>query len=108
MPQKRKGRASNLKKPDKERKVRSDKKIRIAPSFDSETFGYIAKLAASCSAGGQECSWSRVVELGTKSILSSPEFVKWIQELHKTPDEYRIIPYFDLGKMIYKPLGSQS
>lgn len=89
----------NLKKT--ERPARSDKRIRVAPSLDRKTHGFLVQLAAACSAGGKDCSWSKVAETAIQTALRSPEFVKWMQEQHKTPLSFRIVPLFDSGEMTY-------
>lgn len=85
----------------KERKTRSDKRIRVAPSLEQKTHAYLVQLAAACSAGGNECSWSKLAEIAIQTALREPNFVKWIQERYKTPESFRIVPLFDNGDMTY-------
>lgn len=98
-------RNTNLKR--NTRDARSDKRIRVAPSLDQKTHSFLVQIAASCSAGGRECSWSKVAEEAIKAALRSPEFVRWIQEQHKTPESFRIVPMFDYGELIYLVGGQQ-
>lgn len=87
------------------RKERSDKKHRVAPSLDQETFELLVKLAAACSAGGFPVSWAGLAEIAIRSALHSPEFVKWVQQEHRTPDDFRVIPHSQNAEIKYVVRG---
>ncbi|MCG7320197.1 hypothetical protein [Brevibacillus laterosporus] len=69
------------------RKVRSDKKIRVNPSLNTDTHGKLEKLALSC-----EMTKTKLAEEILKLSLNSPDIVRYLQTKYNKNPRHKINP----------------
>ncbi|MGG3873164.1 hypothetical protein [Brevibacillus laterosporus] len=69
------------------RKVRSDKKIRVNPSLNTDTHGKLEKLALSCG-----MTKTKLAEEIVKLSLNSPDIVRYLQTKYNKNLRYKVNP----------------
>ncbi|MGG3641461.1 hypothetical protein ABES38_08785 [Bacillus gobiensis] len=79
-----------------ERKVRSDKKIRVNASLDQETHHQLKKLAISC-----DMTKTMLAAIIIEAAVQNEGFIDWLQTRYNKYDEYRVIPIKIEGKLHY-------
>lgn len=79
------------------RKTRSDKKIRVSPSFDKETHDILKQIAKACDISKTELA-HHIVFL----MVRNPDFINFIQDKYKVSRNDRIIPIRTNNKIIYR------
>jgi hypothetical protein len=79
-----------------ERKVRSDKKVRVNASLSQETHHRLKKLAISCDMTKTMLA-AEIIEMA----VNNESIIDWFQKKYNKYDEYRIIPVRNQGKLHY-------
>jgi hypothetical protein len=83
----------------KDKKPRSDKKVRVQTFIDQDLHKKLSRLSRSCN-----ISESKMVYETLTHMLNNVAFVNWVQDKYKvtTDDPFRIIPQTDeKGKINY-------
>lgn len=82
----------------KERKVRSDKKVKICPYFPQEIHNRLNRLARVLDIKETDLLISMA-----ETFLNHPQYINWIQDKHgiAKDDPFRIIPQIIDGKVQY-------
>lgn len=80
------GRAS-IGQANQERKTRSDKKHKVLPALDLDTHKKLKRLALACDTNKTQLA-AEIIRV----VVNHPDFIKWLQDKHKGPEEFRIIP----------------
>lgn len=78
------------------RKVRSDKKIRVNSSLDEDTHRKLKKLSLSCNM----TKTMMAAEL-IKMCVNHPDIINFYQDQYNTEIEYRVVPIRENGKVKY-------
>jgi len=86
---------SNLKMKD-DKKPRSDKKIRVNSSLDSDTHEKLKKLAVSCNMTKTMLSAEII-----KIVVNHVEFIEWFQGKYNKNEQYKVFPIRKDGKTYY-------
>jgi hypothetical protein len=82
-----------------ERKTRSDKKHRVAPSLDADTHDKLKLLALACD----QLPKTKLTEHILVEVLNNPNWVKHLQlKFGPINNPYKILPIIANGKTIYK------
>ncbi|MGG2201863.1 hypothetical protein [Paenibacillus validus] len=71
----------------KQRKTRSDKKHKVLPALDFDTHHKLKRLALACDITKTELAAAII-----KMAVNHPEIIKWFQDKHPGPKEFRVIP----------------
>lgn len=72
---------------NQERKTRSDKKHKVLPALDSDTHRKLKRLALACDTNKTQLA-SEIIRI----VVNHPDFINWLQQKHRGPEEFRIIP----------------
>jgi hypothetical protein len=70
-----------------ERKTRSDKKYKILPALDSDSHHKLKRLALACDTNKTQLA-AEIIRV----VVNHTDFINWLQEKYKGPEEFRIIP----------------
>jgi hypothetical protein len=79
-------------------RTHSDKKTRVSPYLDPDTYAKLNRLARACNTTSP-----KLLEFMAEYLLNLPDFVRWVQDVYKVPDNdlFRIIPIIKDGKIQY-------
>lgn len=80
----------------KERKIRSDKKTRVNPSFDQDTHDRLKRLSIAC-----DLSKTKMAEEIVKLAVNNPSIIDHLQGRFQASDTFRIIPILKDGKVYF-------
>lgn len=82
----------------KERKTRSDKKVKICPYLSQELFAKLNRLARSC-----DISETQLLILMAETFLNHPQYINWVQDKYgvSKDDPFRVIPQVTNGKVSF-------
>lgn len=80
-----------------ERKIRSDKKIRVNITTTQDTHEKLKRLSVSC-----DMSKTALAEDILRMALNHTEIIAWYQDQYNKNDQYRVIPIKENGKVYYQ------
>jgi hypothetical protein len=84
------------KESEAERKVRSDKKIRVNASLDQVTHDQLKKLAISC-----DMTKTMLAAIIIEMAVQNESVIDWLQKNYNKYDEYRVIPIKSGNRLHY-------
>ena len=79
-----------------ERKVRSDKKIRVNASLDEDTHRKLKKLSVSCNMTKTMLA-AELIQM----CVNHTDIINFFQDKYNTESEYRVVPIKTNGKVNY-------
>ncbi|MBP1934880.1 hypothetical protein [Ammoniphilus resinae] len=81
---------------EKARKVRSDKRICVKTNLDHESHLLLHRLSMTVRKSKTALA-TEIVE----TMLRNPAFITYLMDKHKVPEEHRLIPVTNNGKITY-------
>lgn len=79
------------------RDPRSDKKHKVLPALDQDTHHKLKRLALACDTNKTQLA-AEIIQM----VVNHPDIINWLQQKHKGPAEFRIIPVRNQdGRIVY-------